>query len=280
MNAPFRPALRYLGGKWRLAPWIIGHFPAHRIYCEPFGGAASVLLRKEPAYAEVWNDIDDDLGNLFEVLRDPFQAARLIELVALTPYSRREFLASYAESADPVEKARRLIARSFMGHGATAANRERSTGFRCDTRRSYSTPSHNWSKYPRAVAAVAERFQSGVVVEQRPALEVIARFDSRETLFYIDPPYPHEARSPKRVRGELSSSYRHELTGGGHAELLAMLRQCQAAVVVSGYPSEIYDRALAGWRRVERGAWADGGNARTEVLWLNPRCVAGLAGAL
>lgn len=92
-----RPLLRYHGGKWRLAPWIISFFPDHRIYTEAYGGAASVLLRKKRSYAEVYNDLDGEIVNLFRVLRNPAQARELIRLVALTPFAREEFEAGCAE---------------------------------------------------------------------------------------------------------------------------------------------------------------------------------------
>jgi len=66
---PARPVLRYHGGKWKLAPWIIAQMPPHRIYVEPFGGAASVLMRKSRVYAEVYNDRWDSVVNVFRVLR-------------------------------------------------------------------------------------------------------------------------------------------------------------------------------------------------------------------
>ena len=87
------PEKRYHGGKWRLAPWIIEHFPPHRVYVEPFGGAASVLLRKPRSYAEVYNDRWSDVVNVFRVLRDPVRAAALKRLIALTPFARDEFAA-------------------------------------------------------------------------------------------------------------------------------------------------------------------------------------------
>lgn len=88
---PTRPVLRYMGGKWRLAPWILRHLPPHRTYVEPFGGAASVLLRKPRAYAEIYNDLDGEIVSLFRVLRDPEAAAELVRRIALTPFAREEF---------------------------------------------------------------------------------------------------------------------------------------------------------------------------------------------
>src|SRR3954470_24963100 len=106
MTALIRPALRYHGGKWKIAPWIISHFPPHRIYVEPFGGAASVLLRKHRAYAEVYNDLDDWAVNLFRLLGDEQSAERLRRLLELTPFARTEFECGRElgeASGDPIE---------------------------------------------------------------------------------------------------------------------------------------------------------------------------------
>lgn len=270
-----RPALRYLGGKWLLAPWIVQHFPPHRTYVEPFGGAASVLLRKQRSYAEVYNDLDQDLVNLFEVLRDEEMAARLVRAVELTPFARDEFARTYIPSRKRVERARRLIARSFMGHGSNAANIERSTGFRADTNRTGTTPADNWADYPPALARIAKRLR-GVVIENRPALSIIDRFDRSDTLIYADPPYVHSTRSAKKVRGALYNAYRHEMNDEQQHELLDCLEAAKGYVVLSGYANAIYDGRLKHWKRVERETMADGARARTEVLWINPRAAAKL----
>lgn len=101
-----------------LAPRIIEHFPEHRCYVEPFGGGGSVLLRKPRSYAEVYNDLDGEIVNLFTVARD--RGDELVRLLELTPFSRDEFQQSYEPTDDPLEQARRTIARSFMGFGSNA----------------------------------------------------------------------------------------------------------------------------------------------------------------
>jgi DNA adenine methylase len=272
MSAPSRPALRWHGGKWRLAPWIISHFPVHRIYVEAFGGAASVLLRKARSYAEVYNDLDGEVVTLFRVLRGP-RAGELIEAVRLTPFAREEFEDAYEPSEDPVEAARRLVVRSFMGFGSDGHNVAVKTGFRSASNRSGTTPAHDWLNLPHALLAVAVRFQ-GVVVENRLALDVMHQHDGPDTLHYVDPPYLPETRSQKSRRGKLRyHAYTHEMDDSQHGELVRALRDLAGAVVLSGYPSSLYDNLLAGWRKVECEAMADGARARTEVLWLNDAAV-------
>lgn len=270
-SVPTRPVLRYHGGKWRLAPWIIRHFPPHRLYVEPFGGAGSVLLRKPRSYAEIYNDLDEEVVALFRVLRDPEQAGRLREMLDLTPYARSEFEQAYEPAGDPVEQARRTCVRSWMAHGSSGL-RGHSTGFRIGSQREYTTPAHDWRGFPAALPAIVERLR-GVVIEKRPAAQLMERHDGPDTLFYLDPPYMFATRSQKRVGNDLHHGYRHEIDDAGHARLLEQADGLAGMVVLSGYPSPLYDAALPRWRRVETAAQADRGEARTEVLWLNRPCV-------
>lgn len=266
MTKPTRPVLRWHGGKWKLAPWIIGHFPTHRTYVEPFGGAGSVLLRKPRAYAEVYNDLDGTVVNLFRVLRSD-RALELVEALRLTPFARAEFAEAYEPSEDAFEQARRLVVRSFMGFGSNGHNRP--TGFRANSNRSGTTPAHDWSNYPDCLAIVIERL-AGVVVESKDATAVMAQHDSAHTLHYVDPPYVFETRA------DMAKDYVHELSDDDHAELLTFLRGLRGMVILSGYPCQLYDAALSDWQRVERKAHADGARDRIEVLWINRAATAAL----
>lgn len=260
-----RPVLRWHGGKWLLAPWIISYFPEHKVYVEPFGGAASVLLRKPRAYAEIYNDLDDEVVCLFRVLRHEGSAKRLVERLELTAFARAEFEAAYAMSPDPVEIARCLIVRSYMGFGSDGTRRDLTTGFRASSSRSGTTPARDWQNYPAALGAIIDRLR-GVVVEHRGAIACMARHDSPETLHYVDPPYmPATRQTCHRGHG-----YNHELTADDHRVLLAELKQLSGMVVLSGYDHPLYETALTGWFRTERATYADGARPRREVLWINP----------
>lgn len=263
MNEVRRPALRWHGGKWLLAPWIISHFPKHQVYVEPFGGAASVLIRKERVYAEVYNDLDQSVVNLFRVLRSD-RALDLVNALRLTPFAREEFRTAYEVCEDSVEMARRLVIRSFMGFGSNGHNKL--TGFRANSNRSGTTPTHDWVNYPDSLAALVDRLQ-GVTVENRDAKVVMAQHDAAETLHYVDPPYVMGTRSDE------GTDYAFELTDEQHVELLTFLRGLRGMVILSGYPCDLYNDALTDWRRVEREALADGAKKRTEVIWINPAAV-------
>lgn len=109
--------LRYHGGKWRLAPWIIGFFPPHRVYVEAFGGAASVLMRKPRSYAEVYNDLYGDIVSLFRVLRDPSSAQELERRLRLTPFARDELESAYEPAVDAIDAAQKMGIYILDSHG-------------------------------------------------------------------------------------------------------------------------------------------------------------------
>lgn len=264
MTEPTRPVLRWHGGKWRLAPWILSFFPKHRVYVEAFGGGGSVLVRKERSYAEIYNDLDDEAVCFFKVLRDRVKGTELYERLKLTPFARTELVEAYADPIDEIDRARKLVVRSFMGFGSDAHNPRNKQAFRANSNRSGSTPAHDWVTYAEALPAAINRLQ-GVVVENRPATTVMAQHDSADTLHYVDPPYIHETRSS-------AHAYAFEMTDEDHGDLLQYLKTVDGMVVLSGYPHPLYEEALSDWRRTERKALADGARERTEVLWINPLC--------
>lgn len=220
-----------------------------------------MLLQKPRAYAEVANDINDDLVNFFSVLRD--SPAEFIELIRLTPFARREFEKAHTLHPDPMERARRLVIRSFMGFASdSACNIERASGFRANANRSGTTPARDWANLPENLEAVARRL-SGVTIENRHWEDLIAHHDGPQTLFYFDPPYLESVR----LR---FGAYKFELSDTDHRRLLAAARDLQGMVVISGYESELYSEMLSGWVTQKRDTFADGAKKRTEVLWIKP----------
>lgn len=263
-----RPALRYHGGKFRLASWVMQFFPPHRIYTESFGGAAGVLLQKPRCHGEIYNDLDGDVVNFFRCLQSPDLRDRLVQACTLTPYARAEFDLAWETTEDLVERARRTAIRAQMGFGSAGATKG-STGLRTDTMRRYSTAQMDWAAYPPVLLQVAERFQQ-VLIESRPAIDLLQQHDTPETLHFVDPPYVHSTRELRSQGG-----YRHEMTDDDHVELLEVLSRLQGMVVLCGYATDLYAELLPGWQTRSTQARISSGRGtgvRTEIVWINPAC--------
>lgn len=238
--------------------------PPHQTYVEPFGGGAGLLLRKPRAQLEVYNDLDGDVVTFFRVLRDPQQCAQLTDRLALTPFARAEFDLAYETATDPVERAARVAVRSWMGYGSAGAAKS-TTGFRMSHK-----DVHLWSRLPDTIAQAGQRFE-GVLIENRPAIEVMLQHDGPETLHYVDPPYVFATRD--RASKTVHRYYRHELSDWEHELLCVALKNLSGMVMLSGYDSNLYRDHLPDWRHLTHDT-SGGGNRgsvpRRESLWLNP----------
>ncbi|WNV05822.1 hypothetical protein RP726_05235 [Candidatus Methylospira mobilis] len=158
-----------------------------------------------------------------------------------------------------------------MGFGSAGATKG-STGFRIDTKRTYGTAQQIWTTFPDAIAAAGRRL-SGVLVENKPALDVLLQHDGNETLHYVDPPYMHQLRVMRSQSG--NGCYRHEMTDQEHERLLVELRKLCGMVVLSGYPCEMYNDILHDWKLQTTPARISAGRGtamRTECVWINPEC--------
>ncbi len=260
-----KPPFAYFGGKTILAERIAATFPPHGHYVEPFAGSLAVLLAKPASRMETVNDLDGALVNFWRVLRDrPDELARVC---ALTPHSRAEWEScTDIDTGSDLERARRIWARLTQSRTGRLAR----AGWR-----HYVDPGATGMAFPAyldgyvdRIAAATERLHH-VTLECRPALELIERYGAHEeVLLYVDPPYLGSTRANDR-------SYRHELiTDDEHRALAAALHACRAAVVLSGYASNLYDQELyPSWQRQSftsgTGQGHQGWSNRVEVLWSN-----------
>lgn len=278
-----RSPFPWFGGKQKLADDIIARFPAHEVYVEVFGGGASVLLSKPPSKLDVYNDLDDGLVNFFRCLRD--EPERLVPLLELTPYSRREWQEAretWWTIDDPIERARRWYVVASQSFGAMVAkdrhpNGERGHGRgwggerlgRMHLNRAASTANridHVW-KFVRRMRLVQ--------IEHLDWQACIDRYDHADCLFYLDPPYVPATRR--------AGGYQHELTEDDHRDLVERCLSLEGIAVVSGYSHPIYERlAEHGWSRAEFNVWSTAAqrsvdrarDRRLEVIWASPRAAA------
>lgn len=262
-----KPPFPYYGSKGRLADRIVDLMPRHRVYVEPFAGSAAVLFSKSPAPVEVINDLDRNVVTFFRVLRG--REAELVRALRFTPYSREEYgAADLADgSIDDLERARRFFIRATQGHNAAGSGGR--AGWSNGIRAKHTDATATTNLVDR-LCELADRLRT-VVVEHRDALEVIAAHDSADTVFYLDPPYLSGTRRSGR-------DYAHEAdTEVFHRTLASVLLGVEGTVLLSGYPSPLYDGLYGGWDRIEISVHRATTNHRgrtgvergTEVVWCN-----------
>lgn len=253
--------IKYPGAKWGVAPWVISHFPEHRSYLEPFFGSGAVLFTKSRSAIETVNDIDGDVVNLFDWIRkDP---ARLAHAIRFTPYARDEYDRAWAAQYTETDSFRRAVnfyIRMMMGHGFRTTGEK--VGWKNDVQgREAAYAAKCWAKTPEVIIQAAERLR-GVQIENRPAVELIRRFNYQNVLIYADPPYMLGTRQNRK-------QYRHEMTDDDHMELLEAIKAHRGPAIISGYDSDLYNRELKGWYKDGRTSFTQTASRRREILWMN-----------
>ncbi len=248
--------LKYPGGKWRIADWIISYFPKHKVYCEPFFGSGAVFFKKSPTYIETVNDLNGDVVNLFPVCREyPDELAKAINL---TPFAREEFINCYDTSVgNSIEKARRTIVRYHQSFGTSNSNKkswrnvQTYGGPRCATM---------WNNLPEIIVDCCERLKNAQI-ENIDALTLIERYNSENTLIYLDPPYLQSLRK--------KNMYACEMSDEKHIEMLEIIKNSKSKIILSGYDNDLYNTELKDWSTAEKETTAQMGLHRTEKLWMN-----------
>lgn len=247
--------LKYPGGKWRIAEWIISYFPEHKVYVEPYFGSGACFFKKQSSYLETINDIDGNIVNLFKVCRDyPEELAKAINL---TPFSRDEFINCNTPSDNPIEQARRTLVRYHQSFGTS--NSSKNSWRNVQT---YGGPrvATMWNCLPEIIVNCCERLKEAQI-ENTDALKLIEQYNDENTLIYCDPPYLQELRK--------KNMYKHEMNKEQHIELLKALKTSKSKIILSGYDNDLYNSELSGWTTAEKKTTAQMGLHRIEKLWMN-----------
>lgn len=268
LNSPFS----YFGSKNRISLKIVNFFPPHYAWVEAFCGSASITFAKEPAQIEIINDIDDQIVNFFEQLRNNRDA--LIESIILTPYASSEFYLSQTDESgiSSLEKARRFIVRAMMTvNGAYGKSKAGFSFSQSYSRNNIEARVNRWNNLPDRLIPIAERLKN-VRIEKRDARKLLKMFVNRPaTLVYLDPPY-----LTKR-----SHEYNHDVNYEEfHKELLEICIKAKCMIVISGYQSDLYDKMLtanSGWVKSTLEAKTRGtkgeDNIREEIIWQNKNTI-------
>lgn len=259
-------AFGWYGGKYSHLDFILPNLPADAIhFCDVFGGSAAVLINREPAPVETYNDLDSELVNFFETLRN--QGAKLIKAISLTPFSREELIKACRPEPKltKLERARRFYVRARQTRTGLAQTSSEGRWAHCvlTSRAGMAGAVSRWLGAIDGLPEIVQRLQR-VQIENVPALEVIERYDTKDTLFYLDPPYVHESRGD-------SKAYGHEMTDAEHIELANLLYSIKGRAAISGYRTNLYDKLYLDWNRIDASLKTINSSKgkRQECLWLN-----------
>lgn len=253
------------GGKHYMLKFLLQHIPEHKVYVEAFGGGAKLLLAKPISPTEVYNDIDSNLVNFFQVVRNKQQFDEFLRMCQYTPYSREEFYAirnNIDDTEDPIERAWKFFTVCRM---AFAGRHKSPSWARCITR-----PSRNMALHVSSYISAIEDLEPlherlfSVLIEHQDFRNIIPSCDTKDTFFYLDPPYVMESRKGK-------DKFKHEMSDEDHKELIDIVLSAKGKFVISGYENDIYKTLEdAGWQKIYFNAisWAA---ARTEETGLNQK---------
>jgi DNA adenine methylase len=259
-------AFGWYGGKFSHLDFILPNLPEDaKHFVDVFGGSAAVLINRRPAELETYNDLDSELVNFFKMLRE--KSDELIRQISLTPFSREELVraCTYESDLTDLERARRFYVRARQTRTGLAQTSSEGRWAHCvlTSRAGMAGAVSRWLGAVDALPLIAQRLMR-VQIENVPAIELIRRYDTAETLFYLDPPYVHESRGD-------TSAYLHEMSNWEHVQLGNALRNIKGRAVISGYRTKLYDELFHGWHREDAPMKLCNSSKgfRQESLWMN-----------
>ena len=173
-----QPFIRYLGGKTRLAKTIVAEIPPHKTYVEPMVGGGSIYFAKEPVKREIISDSDPNLMRFYKALKKQ-QIRRCNNTPNRAKLLKIRDKRKAGKSLSPCE----YIYLNKISFGGKATSFDPSSLWKCKGKsaRTCGYTSKDQGKY-------AERL-SKTRLERGDFRKAIAKYDSKDTLFYLDPPY-------------------------------------------------------------------------------------------
>jgi DNA adenine methylase len=234
-------------------------------YVEPYSGAASVLLNKEPSKEEAMNDLHPGVIEIFKAIRDDHVefAKRLKKL----SYSQRTFDRALKQSVGPLDGHLDLAVNEYVLRRMSRGGMKKAFAWSERLRGGQPGDVNAWKTALKLMPDLSERLQS-VYIFNKPAVEVIKAFNKHNTLLYVDPPYLHSTRKAKKVYEK------YEMTEDDHKKLCEVLVTFKGKVLISGYDSELYDSYFQNWHKIFRDIANHSSQSKKkefkrEVLWMN-----------